>query len=149
MTYYDWKLNISIQKCPVKSQCFRQIEWGVQSIQNIIKKGVLLLLYFFWKFHLSITSCNNLIWCTNYPKGSFILYVRKIFRKTNIFYPWYAHVRCFSETFAYVLNEGSQISILILLVSAWVSFEGVFSLWVLALYFPFYRKKWSPKRLVH
>ena len=104
---------------------------------------------FFWKFHLSITSCNNLIWCTNYPKGSFILYVRKIFRKTNIFYPWYAHVRCFSETFAYVLNEGSQISILILLVSAWVSFEGVFSLWVLALYFPFYRKKWSPKRLVH
>ena len=26
-------------------------------------------------------------------KGSSIKYVRKIFRKTNIFKPWYAHVR--------------------------------------------------------
>ena len=52
-----------------------------------------------------------------FPRGSFIYYVRKIFRKTSFSYPLmgactrtYQGVRnvSFSGTFAYVLNEGSQ-----------------------------------------
>ena len=46
-------------------------------------------------------------------RGSFILYVRKIFQKTNIFYPLICTSTCayqevknvsFSESFAYILN---------------------------------------------
>ena len=49
-------------------------------------------------------------------RGSFILYVREIFQKTNIFYPLICTSTCayqevknvsFSESFAYILNEWS------------------------------------------
>ena len=52
-----------------------------------------------------------LIWRWNY-KGSFILYGRKIFQKSNISYPLCMGVRnvSFFENFAFLLNKWSLIS---------------------------------------
>ena len=65
----DWKRNISVQNCPVRSKYSdkRQIEWEAQD--NLITKNGLLSIttLFFRKFCFSLrTSYKVLIWFTNH-----------------------------------------------------------------------------------